>query len=153
MRYDGGHKLCPRLAALRLARWLPVCPEVLAGFGVPRPAMELRRKDGAVMVVRCEDGLDCTSRLRDACLQIARDALSRGIRGAVVKSASPSCAVGNSPLFLKQGGSPPRPDGVGLLVQALRESAPDLPVIDEAAFEDVGQRAAFFSLIFRRIVQ
>jgi hypothetical protein len=33
---------------------------------------------------------------------------------------------------------------VGLLVQVLRESAPDLPVIDEAAFADAGQRALFF---------
>jgi len=105
--------------------------------------MELRRKDGATTVVRCADGLDATVRLQDACLRIARDALAQGVRGAVVKSASPSCAAGGAPLFPAQGGSP-RPDGVGLLVQALRGLAPSLPVIDEAAFEDAGQRAAFF---------
>ena len=113
--------------------------------------MELRCKDGSVVAVRCADGLDCTTRLRDACQRIARVASAQGIRGAVVKSGSPSCAAGGAPLFPEQGGSP-RPDGVGLLVQVLREGALDLPVIDEAAFEDTGQRAAFFSLIFRRIV-
>jgi uncharacterized protein YbbK (DUF523 family) len=113
--------------------------------------MELRCKDGTVMLVRRADGLDCTARLRDTCLRIARDASDQGIRGAVVKSGSPSCAAGGAPLFPEQGGSP-RPDGVGLLVQALREAASDLPIIDELAFEDAGQRAAFFSLIFRRIV-
>ena len=113
--------------------------------------MELRRKDDSVIVVRCADGLDCTTRLRDACLRIARGASAQGVRGAVVKSGSPSCAAGETPLVPEQGGSP-RPDGVGLLVQALREAAPGLPVIDEAGFEDAEQRAAFFSLIFRRIV-
>ena len=113
--------------------------------------MELRRKEGSVIVVRCADGLDLTARLREACLRIARDASARGIQGAVMKGGSPSCATGGAPLFPEQGGSP-RPEGVGLLVQTLRETAPDLPVIDEAAFEDPGQRGAFFSLIFRRIV-
>ena len=105
--------------------------------------MELRLKDGVTIVARSADGLDITARLRGACLRIARDALAQGIRGAVMKSRSPSCAAGGAPLFPEQGGSP-RPDGVGLLVQVLREKAPDLPVIDEAAFEDDGGRAAFF---------
>ena len=141
MRYDGGHRLCPRLAALRRVRWHPVCPEVLAGFGVPRPPLELRRKDGLTLAVRCADGQDSTGRLRDACLRIARDVADKGIRGAVVKSLSPSCAAGGAPLRDQDGVS--RPDGTGLLVQALREPAPDFPVIDEAAFEDAGQREAF----------
>lgn len=113
--------------------------------------MELRRTDGSVRVIRSADGLDCTAPLRTACLRITRDALAQSIRGAIVKSASPSCAAGGAPLLPEQGGSA-RLDGVGLLVQTLREAAPDLPVIDEAVFEDAGQRAAFFSLIFRRIV-
>ena len=94
-------------------------------------------------MARCTDGLDTTARLQGACLQIARDVLARGVRGAVVKSGSPSCAAGGTLLFPAQGGSL-RPGGVGLLVQALRGLAPFLPVIDEAAFEDAGQRAAFF---------
>ncbi|MCL2123110.1 MAG: DUF523 domain-containing protein [Desulfovibrionaceae bacterium] len=146
VRYDGGHKFCPRLAALRQVRWLPACPEVLAGFGIPRSPMKLRCKEGVTTVVRCADGLDTTVRLRGACRRIAWDVLAQGVRGAVVKSASPSCAAGGAHLFPEHGGSP-RPDGVGLLVQALRGLAPDLPVIDEAAFGDAGQRAAFFRRI------
>ena len=139
VRYDGGHRLCPRLAALRQARWLPVCPEVLAGFGIPRPPLELRRKNGVTIAVRCADGLDLTPRLREACLWIARDGLARGVRGAVVKSRSPSCAAEGAPLWEEDGDV--RQEGVGLLVQALREAAPDLPVMDEEA--DAGHVADF----------
>jgi uncharacterized protein YbbK (DUF523 family) len=145
VRYDGGDRLCPRLAALQQAQWLPVCPEVLAGFGVPRPPLELRRKDGVTIAARCSDGLDQTTRLREACLWIARDGLDRGVRGAVVKSRSPSCAAEGAPLWEEDGNV--RPEGVGLLVQALRELAPDLPVMDEAAFEDAWQRAAFLRAV------
>ena len=139
VRYDGGHRLCPRLAALQQVRWFPVCPEVLAGFGVPRPPLELRRKDGVTIVARCADGMDHTARLREACLWIARDGLSKGVRGAVVKNRSPSCAAEGAPLWDEDGGV--HPEGVGLLVQVLRELAPDLPVVDEDA--DAGQRTAF----------
>ena len=152
VRYDGGHKLCPRLAALQQVRWFPVCPEALAGFGIPRPAMELRRKDGTAIVVRCADGLDMTARLRDVCLRIARGVLSQDVRGAVVKSRSPSCAADGVPLFQEQDHSL-RPEGTGLLVQTLRGLAPDFPVIDEVAFEDAGQRTAFFREIGAMAVQ
>ncbi|MDR2695535.1 MAG: DUF523 domain-containing protein [Deltaproteobacteria bacterium] len=145
VRYDGGHRRCPRIAALRGVRWHPACPEVLAGFGVPRPPLELRRKDGMTITVRCTDGTDLTAVLRGACLRIARDAAALGIRGAVVKSLSPSCAAGGAPLWDQDGVS--RPEGTGLLVQALRGLAPDFPVIDEAAFADAGQRADFLRRI------
>jgi len=105
--------------------------------------MVLRHKDGVTTVARCADGLDATACLRGVCLQIAQDVLAQGVRGAVVKSGSPSCAAGGALLFPEHGGSP-RPDGMGFLVQALRGLAPDLPVIDEAAFEDAGWRSAFF---------
>jgi uncharacterized protein YbbK (DUF523 family) len=59
-----------------------------------------------------------------------------------MKSRSPSCAAGGVALWEEDGSS--RHEGVGLLAQVLRELAPGLPVIDEAAFEDAGQRAAFF---------
>ena len=108
--------------------------------------MKLLHKDGATTVVRSADGLDITDSLRGAYLQIARNVLDQGILGAVVKSGSPSCAAGGTPLFSEQDGSL-RVDGVGLFVQALRGLAPDLPVIDEIAFEDDGRREAFFLLM------
>ena len=83
--------------------------------------------------------MDHTARLREACLWIARDGLGKGVRGAVVKSRSPSCAAEGAPLWADDGDV--RPEGVGLLVQALRELAPDLPVMDADA--DAGQRTAF----------
>jgi uncharacterized protein YbbK (DUF523 family) len=48
VRFDGGHKRDAFLTDVlgRFVEWVPVCPEVEAGFGTPREAMQLVR-DGA----------------------------------------------------------------------------------------------------------
>jgi uncharacterized protein YbbK (DUF523 family) len=43
VRFDGGHKRDPFLSDMfgRFVEWVPVCPEVEAGFGTPRESMRL----------------------------------------------------------------------------------------------------------------
>ena len=45
VRFDGGHKRDPFLTDMfgRFVEWVPVCPEVEAGFGPPRESMRLVR--------------------------------------------------------------------------------------------------------------
>lgn len=73
---------------LKNARVLPVCPEVLAGFGVPRPAIE-RRSDGTVRVVETDQ--DVTEALSQACDQVVALVTRHGVSRAVLKQGSPSC--------------------------------------------------------------
>ena len=40
VRYDGGHKL-DRYLTQTLAEYVPVCPEVECGLGIPREAMHM----------------------------------------------------------------------------------------------------------------
>jgi uncharacterized protein YbbK (DUF523 family) len=100
VRYDGSttpcrHPLLAEWVAQGLA--VPICPEVAAGFPVPRPPAELRGGDGrAVLAGKARvvqaDGRDLTS----AFLQGAECALSTarqaGVRLAILKEGSPSCA-------------------------------------------------------------
>ena len=53
VRYDGGHKRDSFLTDVlgRFVEFVPVCPEVEAGFRTPREAMHLRRVNGRVRVV------------------------------------------------------------------------------------------------------
>jgi len=77
---------------------LAVCPECVAGMGVPRPRIWIADGDGAAVlgdrarVVR-EDGADITRRLSDACTFLADLAVRCGVRCAVLKERSPSCGV------------------------------------------------------------
>jgi uncharacterized protein YbbK (DUF523 family) len=53
VRYDGGHKRHPFLTDLLapFVDWVPVCPEVEAGFGTPREAMHLVNEARGVLDV------------------------------------------------------------------------------------------------------
>ena len=107
-RYDGQSKPVP-LPALDAV--VPVCPEVMAGFGIPRPAIE-RGVDGRVRVL--ETGQDVTEQLDAACGQIVSLAQRRGIRQAILKERSPSCGSAQ----LRRGGEVVA--GQGLLTERLR---------------------------------
>ena len=57
VRFDGGHKRDPFLVETfgRYVEWVPVCPEVEAGLGVPRESMRLRRVEDEVRLFTNED--------------------------------------------------------------------------------------------------
>ena len=67
---------------------IPVCPEVLAGLGVPRTPVEI--VDG---VVRDRDGNSVDNVLRVAVAQILSLLKEEQIECAVLKSRSPTCGV------------------------------------------------------------
>lgn len=107
-RYDGRSK------PLQLPKAQPligVCPEVMAGFGVPRPAIE-RDESGQVHII--QDGSNVTAQLSAACEQIVMRANELGIARAILKERSPSC--GSSQL-VRRGQIVP---GQGILTERLR---------------------------------
>jgi len=87
-RWDGGDKARPDVVAAATdgAEILPVCPEVLARFGVPRPAIVL---DGD----RAFDphGRDVTSQLEMGAVLAERLCELGGAARALLKERSPSC--------------------------------------------------------------
>ncbi len=99
VRYNG--KAFDALALLGRERtdfaFTPVCPECMAGFGVPRMPIHLTGTGQEVLAgraaVRDRRGRDVTDALvagSRACL----DALERaGVRAMIVKESSPSCGV------------------------------------------------------------
>ncbi len=70
-RYDGQGKP----TSLGPGPWVPVCPEVVAGFGVPRPAIE--RSGDQILVVDTRE--DVTAPLSKACETIVERAVSLSI--------------------------------------------------------------------------
>ena len=87
-RFDGGDKARPDVVARETvgAEILPVCPEVLARFGVPRPAINLRG-DRAID----ENGRDVTSQLEMGAVLAEKICELGGAGRALLKERSPSC--------------------------------------------------------------
>ena len=73
-----------------------LCPEILAGFGVPRQRIEIEGGDGEKLLdgeakVFTEKGLDVTDKIIKAAHIVLELCRMAGIKKAVFKEKSPSC--------------------------------------------------------------
>lgn len=141
VRWDGGHKLDP-LVVHTLSpdvEWVPVCPEVESGLGVPRPPMRLRRRRGAVRLV-VDGGADVTPAVRRFIGPKLAELARLGLHGYVLKSRSPSCGL-DVPI---QDGERTR-RGRGVWAAALIRRFRGVPVVEAEALRDPRLRRAFFA--------
>jgi uncharacterized protein YbbK (DUF523 family)/uncharacterized protein YbgA (DUF1722 family) len=132
VRYDGGHKRHSFLtdALGKHVEWVPVCPEVEVGLGVPRPPMGLvRGTDGATRMVVLDTGEDLTARMRAYAAWRARGLASLELDGYVFKSKSPSCGLSGVPVATP--GVEADAEGRGLFAETLAEALPLVPMVDE----------------------
>ena len=88
-KYNGGNNYSERIERmLEGEEILPVCPEFLAGLGVPRAPMEL------VGCVPYNVNGECLKeKLDKATNEIRRLAIENGVSMAILKSRSPTCGV------------------------------------------------------------
>ena len=88
-KYNGGNNFAPNVAEFVKDREvIPVCPECLAGLGVPREPIEI--VDG---VVRRKDGTSVNEELRKAVAEILDQLSGEEIECVILKSRSPTCGV------------------------------------------------------------
>ena len=95
VRYDGGHKRNPFLTDLLgpFVEWVPICPEVEAGFGTPREAMRLVTDGADVRLVTVRTRRDVTGQLDQAVAARLRTLARLDLDGYVLKKDSPSCGL------------------------------------------------------------
>lgn len=142
VRYDGRAKHQPVLDALA-EQWalVPFCPELAAGLGVPRPAMDLVGAVGAVRVMDRAAGVDLTAPIHAAVAAFVT--ASAPIDGAILKAGSPSCGVGSARRYAQIGDAAPVERVDGLFAAALRGLDPAPALIDEAALADAAALSWF----------
>lgn len=146
VRYDGTDKR-DRFIVGTLGKYfefLPVCPEVAIGLGVPRPPIRLvgsTRSPHAVGVVN--PGLDVTKKLATYGRNQAR-ALDN-ISGYILKSRSPSCGVESVKVFAGYGRVK---RGRGIYAAAFMAARPLLPVEEEGRLGEIGLRDNFLERVF-----
>jgi uncharacterized protein YbbK (DUF523 family) len=111
--------------------WTPVCPEVLAGLGVPRPPVKLSGGNGddlwaGTAKMRNRLGRDVSEAVKTASIDCL-DALHRaGVDAFLFMEGSPTCGVYRTTLKDKRLGKPPGVFGSLLL----KERIFLIPVLD-----------------------
>ena len=151
VRYDGGHRrdafLTEELG--RHVEFVPLCPEVEIGLGVPRPALRLERRGGdRVRMVVTGTGEDLSGRMRAWAQGAAERIEAAGLDGYVLKKSSPSCGMERVKVYDENGS--PAPGGRGLFAEALIERLPLLPVEEEGRLRDARLRGRFAERVFGR---
>ena len=114
-KYNGGNNYDPRVVAFCEGREvIPVCPEVLAGLGIPRIPIEI--KDGKVIR---RDGQMVDEAIRAAVAQLLEQIKNEDIECAVLKARSPTCGVRQ---VYDGTFSGKLVDGAGVLAKALKDA-------------------------------
>ena len=152
VRYDGQHKrndfLVDELGPL--VEWVPVCPEVEVGMGVPRESVRLvRGATGATRMLGNQTGDDWTARMEAFAARRVDELARLELSGYVLKSRSPSCGMEHVDLFSNRDpDNQPVRAGVGLFAAALLRRFPNLPVEEEGRLADPRLRENFIERLF-----
>ncbi|MEN8181106.1 MAG: DUF523 domain-containing protein [Myxococcota bacterium] len=148
VRFDGGHKRdrCVTDLLGGFVEWVPVCPEVEAGMGVPRPALRLVRRGSGVGLFEVASGRDHTRRMEAFAAQRVRALRHLDLCGYILKKDSPSCGMARVEVHGEKG-VPPR-DGRGLYASALMKAYPKLPMEEEGRLNDPRLREDFIERVF-----
>lgn len=148
VRYDGGHKLDHFLKDTLGAyvEWVPVCPEVEAGFPVPREPMRLAGDATAPRLVTVRSGIDHTDHMH-AWAEAKVGVIEKlDLCGFVFKSRSPSSGMRGVKVYGLSG--VPSHTGVGIFARMFMERFPSVPVEDEGRLHDPSLRENFIERIF-----
>jgi len=148
VRFDGGHKHDRFLTELlgRYVEWVPVCPELEVGMGVPREAVRLVGTPEAPRMVGARTGSDHTDAMRRFAAARVRTLAALDLSGFVFKKDSPSCGMERVRVY-KARGMPSR-RGRGLFAAAFMEAFPLIPVEEEGRLNDPVLRENFIERVF-----
>jgi uncharacterized protein YbgA (DUF1722 family)/uncharacterized protein YbbK (DUF523 family) len=148
VRYDGGHKRDTFLTDTLgpFVEWVPVCPEVEIGLGVPRPPIRLVGDAAAPRLVVEKTGEDLTTRMQRWASRRIAELGALGLHGYVLKRSSPSCGLIRVRVY-GEDGTPGRV-GRGVFAAALTDALPLLPVEEEGRLTDAGIRESFIERVF-----
>ena len=148
VRFDGGHKLDRYLKDTlgQYVEYVPVCPEVECGFGVPRESFRLVGHPDAPRLVTTRTKQDHTERMAAWAEKRVKELEKEDLCGYIFKSGSPSSGMERVKVYDDNG--VPAKVGVGLFARVFREHFPLLPLEEEGRLNDPKLRENFIGRIF-----
>ncbi|MGA9755482.1 MAG: DUF523 domain-containing protein [Desulfobaccales bacterium] len=150
VRFDGGHRW-DRFITETLGNYVefvPVCPEVECGLGVPREAMRLVGDPEAPRLMTVRTKIDLTERMVTWAKKRVQELEQENLCGFIFKSKSPSSGMERVKVYPEHAPGSPVTRGVGMFARAFMEHFPLLPVEEEGRLHDPVLRENFIECIF-----
>lgn len=148
VRFNGGHKRDPFVVEMlgRHFSWVPVCPEVDIGLGVPRESLRLTGDPEHPRLVGNPSGHDHTAAMQAYAAAKAEQLAPMNLHGYIFKKNSPSCGLSRVRVY-KDSGMPLK-RGTGMFAAGLRQALPMIPMEEEGPLHDPEIRESFVERVF-----
>lgn len=148
VRWNSGHKLDKYLTRTlgQFVEYVPVCPEVEAGFGVPRESFRLVGDPETPRLMTFKSKTDHTDRMLAWAAKRVKELAKEDLCGFIFKSDSPSSGMIRVKVYNEKG--MPHKIGIGIFARAFMAQFPLLPVEDDGRLNDPLIRENFILQIF-----
>lgn len=148
VRFDGSHKHDHYLTDTlgEYLDFVPVCPEVEAGYPIPRETFRLVGDPENPNLVTSRSNIDHTGRMITWAEKRVRELEKENLCGFIFKSGSPSSGLMRVKVYNPKGMAEKK--GTGLFARAFIRHFPLLPVEEEGRLNDPKLREMFIEQIF-----
>ena len=148
VRWNAGHKLDKYLTYTlgQFVAYVAVCPEVEAGFGIPRESMRLVGDPDHPRLITFKSKTDHTDRMVAWAKKRVRELEKEDLCGFIFKSDSPSSGMVRVKVYNEKG--MPHKVGIGIFARVFMEHFPLIPVEDDGRLNDPLIRENFMEQIF-----
>lgn len=126
--------------------YVPVCPEVECGLGVPRETLRLVGEPDSPRLVTTRTAIDITEKMQEWAKKRVRELEAEGLCGFIFKKNSPSSGLHKVKVYNEKGGF--LKTGRGLFAGAFVNHFPLIPVEEEGRLHDLKLRENFIESIF-----
>jgi len=126
--------------------FIPVCPEVGIGLGIPRAPIRLVQVDDDIHVLQPDTGIDFTGKMRDFTGSFLESL--NGVDGFILKGRSPSCGVNDTKLYPNMNAVSSNGKTSGIFGSMVLEHFSHLPVEDEGRLENSRIREHFLLRVY-----
>ena len=149
VRWNGDHKQDRYVREVlgNYFEYVPICPEVEVGMGIPRETVALYGSLESPRMISKKSQTDWSKRMHQYNKGRINQLTSDDLCGYIFKSKSPSCGLARVPVYSEPGSSKVR-HGPGLFAKAFTQAFPLVPTEDEGRLNDVKIRENFIIRVF-----
>lgn len=148
VRWNGGHQRDRYLTDTlgQYVEWVPVCPEVEVGLGIPRETLRLVGDPDDPQLVTTKTGVDHTASMKTWAKKRLQELAQENLCGFIFKCDSPSSGMVRVKVYGKKG--MPQKKGVGIFARAFMDFFPLVPVEDDGRLRNPLIRENFIDQVF-----
>ncbi len=151
VRYDGGHKLHYVIVDIvgPKVEWVPVCPEMEMGLGVPREPLNLVGDPDEPLLLDSKTGMNWTLKIAEFARQKIEILKIYSLDGYIFKNKSPSCGIDDVKVYRDISLGDFVLNGRGAFANLFLAQFPSLPVTDEGKLSTVEDSNRFLKKVYR----